>query len=73
MRRPVIKVCGLRDPKNISDILALGVDRIGLVFVTESPRSFLPEGEIPAKRENAEMVGVFRSSPIDEIQRVAEI
>lgn len=34
----IIKVCGIRDADNIRDISALGVDMIGLIFYSPSPR-----------------------------------
>uniref|UniRef100_UPI003FEEF445 phosphoribosylanthranilate isomerase n=1 Tax=Prevotella sp. TaxID=59823 RepID=UPI003FEEF445 len=34
----IIKVCGMRDADNIRDISALGVDMIGLIFYSPSPR-----------------------------------
>lgn len=33
-----IKVCGLREPANISEILALGIDYAGFIFYPKSPR-----------------------------------
>ena len=34
----IIKVCGMRDPENIREVAALGVDWIGLIFFARSPR-----------------------------------
>lgn len=33
----IIKVCGMRDPENIREVAALGVDWIGLIFFAEKP------------------------------------
>ena len=33
----IIKVCGMRDPENIREVAALGVDWIGLIFFREKP------------------------------------
>ena len=33
-----IKVCGMREPENIRAVSALGIDMIGFVFWTDSPR-----------------------------------
>ena len=33
-----VKVCGLREPENIRDVEALGVDMVGLIFWKDSPR-----------------------------------
>ena len=34
-----IKVCGMRDGKNIREVEALGVDYIGMIFWSGSPRN----------------------------------
>lgn len=34
----LIKVCGLRDPENICNVINLGIDLLGLAFCKESPR-----------------------------------
>lgn len=38
-RRPMIKVCGMRDGKNIRQVAELGVDMIGMIFWDKSPRN----------------------------------
>ena len=65
-----IKICGLRDPDNIEDILELRPDYVGFIFHPKSarfvggklPRSFMDE------IEEAKKVGVFVDSEFDEIQ-----
>ena len=34
----IIKVCGMRNPENISAVAALGIDLLGLIFYPDSPR-----------------------------------
>lgn len=34
----IIKVCGMREPDNIRDVVALGIDMVGLVFNKKSSR-----------------------------------
>ena len=34
----VIKVCGMRDAQNIREVSQLGVDMIGMIFYSKSPR-----------------------------------
>ncbi len=34
----IVKVCGMREPENIRDVTALGVDWIGFIFYPKSPR-----------------------------------
>jgi phosphoribosylanthranilate isomerase len=56
-----IKVCGMKEPQNIADVVALGVDYIGFIFYEQSPRCIcptptpLPKGE----GEKVQKVGVF--------------
>ncbi|MBK8387771.1 MAG: hypothetical protein IPL23_00120 [Saprospiraceae bacterium] len=38
-----IKVCGLKEKENISQVIDLGVDYIGLNFYRPSPRYVKPE------------------------------
>lgn len=35
----IIKVCGMRDSRNIQEVSALAVNWIGLIFYERSPRS----------------------------------
>ena len=61
----VIKVCGMRDARNIRDVEALGVDILGFIFWPGSKRyvderpDYLP---IKAKR-----AGVFVNASLDEV------
>lgn len=41
----IIKVCGMRDPENIREVAALGVDWIGLIFFAGSPRKIMDNGQ----------------------------
>ena len=38
MKDPIIKVCGMRDPQNIAEVSALGIDLMGFIFWPKSPR-----------------------------------
>lgn len=66
MSKMKIKVCGLRDAGNISQVSALGVDYIGLVFHPQSPRfvSLVPTnaGIVPDKAP-ADMSGSVVGTP----------
>mgnify|MGYP000110988357 CR=1 FL=1 len=42
----IIKVCGMRDPENIREVAALGVDWIGLIFFARSPRRITNNGQL---------------------------
>lgn len=39
MEKLIVKVCGMRDGKNIRQVKALGVDWIGMIFWNRSPRN----------------------------------
>ncbi len=69
-----IKVCGMRDPENIREVLSLGIDFIGFIFWKGSPRYVqnipMHAGIIPDKankdindsamvKDGAKRVGVF--------------
>ena len=42
----IIKVCGMRDPENIREVAALGVDWIGLIFFARSQRRITNNGQL---------------------------
>ena len=42
MARPLLKVCGLRDPDQARAVAALGVDALGVIGVAASPRHVEP-------------------------------
>ena len=61
----IIKVCGMREPKNIRAVEATGIDWMGFIFFPKSPRfvenvpDYLPQ--------QSKRVGVFVNASIDEI------
>ena len=61
----IIKVCGMREPKNIRAVEATGTDWMGFIFFPKSPRfvenvpDYLPQ--------QSKRVGVFVNASIDEI------
>ena len=56
-----IKVCGMRDPENIRQLVALGIDYIGFIFYSKSPRYAmpLPPEAVEAVPPQVQKVGVF--------------
>jgi phosphoribosylanthranilate isomerase len=42
-RRPLLKICGLRDPAQAAAVAALGADAIGVIAVAASPRYLASE------------------------------
>ena len=61
-----IKVCGMRDPENIRDVLKLEIDFMGFIFYRSSPRNakIIPDG---IDFGNTKKVGVFVNSTVGEI------
>jgi len=66
-----IKVCGMRDADNISELIKLKPDYMGFIFYDKSKRfvSNFPEVEIPS---DIKKVGVFVNEAIDEVIEIAE-
>jgi len=67
---PRIKICGLRDPENIEDILSLRPDYVGFIFDPKSAR--FVGGKLPVSVardiEDAKKVGVFVDAEYAEIE-----
>lgn len=61
-----IKVCGMRDAENISELVKLKPDYIGFIFYGKSKRfvANFPEVEIPSEIKK---VGVFVNEAIDKV------
>ena len=61
MKTLKIKVCGMRDPANIRAVTALGIDYIGFIFYSGSPRYALPLSReaVEAVPPQIKKVGVF--------------
>ncbi|TXF91712.1 phosphoribosylanthranilate isomerase [Neolewinella aurantiaca] len=71
-----VKVCGMRDPENIREVLALGVDLVGFIFYNKSKR-FVGKTELSewiSANENlfgeTKKVGVFVNAELDYILNV---
>ncbi|MBR2777859.1 MAG: phosphoribosylanthranilate isomerase [Prevotella sp.] len=63
----IIKVCGLRDSLNISEIARLGVDWIGMIFWPRSKRYVsVPPDSLP---DDVRRVGVFVDATLKEVHR----
>ncbi len=74
--RFILKVCGLRYPDNIRDVLAAGANTVGLIFYPKSPRCVRPEDEhslaafLP--ETDCRKVGVFVNESLDRILELAK-
>ena len=68
-----IKICGLTEVNNISDILFLNPDYIGFIFYPASPRYIedkLSPGDIISLKPGAKKTGVFVNSDFYEISGI---
>jgi len=66
----LIKVCGLNDPENISQIIRLNFDLIGFIFYRNTPRYFDQALSYEAVRQipkSIKKVGVFVNQPTNEV------
>ena len=68
MDKVTVKVCGMRDGENIREVVALGVDWIGMIFWAKSPRNvtmiptyagIIPDRGADIGNFKAKRVGVF--------------
>ncbi|MDP5168865.1 MAG: phosphoribosylanthranilate isomerase [Bacteroidia bacterium] len=70
-----IKVCGLREPENIDDVLSLSPDYIGFIFYPKSSRHI--GGKLPTfyarQLDEAKKVGVFVDEVLREIKEFVHL
>lgn len=70
-----IKVCGMRDPLNINEVVALEPDYLGFIFYRKSAR-FVDvtklEEFLPLLPSSIERVGVFVDEAIDEVIAISK-
>lgn len=64
----IIKVCGMRESQNISDVIAAGANCIGMIFYPKSPRMV---SAVPEIADNIKRVGVFVNvAPAEIINKI---
>ncbi len=68
---PKVKVCGLREPGNIREVVEAGVDYIGLIFHPGSPRFVGDLDPAELYELKVKKVGVFVDASIDEVLDLA--
>lgn len=61
-----LKVCGMRDSKNINDLEKLNPTMIGLIFVKNSSR-YVNGFDIPEIKPSIKKIGVFQNQTFEEI------
>lgn len=69
-----IKICGVSNLEDATEISAAGADYIGLIFAEKSPRLVAPESAraIASAWLSAKLVGVFVDSPADFVRRAVD-
>jgi phosphoribosylanthranilate isomerase len=67
----LLKVCGMREAKNISELIRIEPDYIGFIFYGKSKRfvANFPEVEIPS---NVKKTGVFVNQSFTEVIKIVE-
>ena len=73
--KPKIKVCGLRDQKNIQEVLALKPDLVGFIFYKGSPRYVGREFPVHFIKDLPNFigkVGVFVNESVEQILNISE-
>ncbi len=72
----LIKVCGMREPQNVADLLALQPNFMGMIFYPKSSR-YVAEPQQIAQMTHAtqtKLVGVFVNEPFESIaQKVTDL
>jgi phosphoribosylanthranilate isomerase len=73
MKRLKLKVCGMRDPQNILEVVALNPDYMGFIFYPGSRRFVGKDFSLPTGiPDGKKKVGVFVNEPVASIQGIAE-
>ncbi len=73
--KTLIKVCGMRDARNIQEVLALEPDFLGLIFYPKSPR-YVPEemsGAMNFSFGKTKKIGVFVNYAEEQILRIVKL
>ena len=69
---PLVKVCGLRRPEDVTLCEELGVDWTGFIFYPPSPRNVTPEQVAALPRGRAARVGVFVLPSAQEVREIMD-
>lgn len=67
--RPALKICGLRDPANIAEVVSLQPDYLGFIFYNQSPRWVGESFRMPFIPASIKKVGVFVHEKTETILR----
>lgn len=66
----IVKVCGMREPRNVSEVASLGIDWMGFIFYERSPRFF--NEETLSLPDSIKRVGVFVNENVQKILQTSE-
>ena len=69
---PLVKVCGLRRPEDVTLCEELGVDWTGFIFYPPSPRNVTPDQVAALPRGRAARVGVFVLQSAEEVREIMD-
>ncbi len=75
MKKFAVKVCGMREKNNISQLVQLPIDYIGFIFHPQSPRYVgenIHKSIIDLIPGSIKKVGVFVNRPVKEVLRIAK-
>ncbi len=75
MSRTRIKICGMREPGEVAQIVAAGVDAVGFIFAKKSPRYIEPEqakAVIKTLPPFVDAVGVFVDEELEAAQEISQ-
>ena len=69
-----LKICGMRDPRNIAEVAALAPDYMGFIFYDRSPRyvGMLSPGILRSLPDSVQKVGVFVNPSVEHAESTIE-
>lgn len=67
-----LKICGMRDAVNITEVAALQPDYLGFIFYDKSPRFVGADFKIPVLGKHIKKVGVFVNEKTDTVLHFIE-
>ncbi|WP_027184385.1 phosphoribosylanthranilate isomerase [Desulfovibrio inopinatus] len=67
-----IKVCGMTRPEDAAACVALGVNMLGFIFASKSPRNITPEHAASIETPGVLRVGVFVEQTVDDVLAIID-
>jgi phosphoribosylanthranilate isomerase len=72
MNKIKLKICGMKDPGNIEEVIGMHPDYLGFIFYRGSPRYVGDTFSIPYLPDSIQRVGVFVNEEIENITDLAK-